>query len=273
MDRALGTELIRPIKKDKLSRWWIAFHLWGGLCLKAFMDISGLLKVVLGPPSAGDQASAAGSAGVVGFLTVAVVAIGYFLSRTIVKAIDATSFPKKAKTTAKVILPFAYFAGAVFLAMVMGPLIASPATPPKAASSPVSESSEVKPVLVYTTVQSTDGVTEADLDQAGLTNLQNWVVETILQKSRSKFAEMGYDPKDFKPKIVAKSVYVIAGRKKLAVIKVDIDSSMRSVTIMGIKGNELHRIACIRGSNHDIPLWSGECGNKIKEVFGVSVGP
>ena len=272
MEELNKTESVRPIRKDKPSRWWIAFHLWGGLCLKTFVDTSGLSKILVGPPATNEPASAAGYAGVAGLLTAATVALGYFLSRTVVKAINSASLTKKAKTIAKVILPFAYLAGAVFFSMAIGPLFASQASSPKT-SAPVTQSSDVKPVIVYTTVQSAMGVTEADLDQEGLTNLENWVVETILQKSRNKFAEMGYEAKDFKPRIVAKSVYVIAGGKKLAVIKVDIDSSMRSVTIMGIKGNELHRVGCIRGSNHDIPLWSGECGNKIEEVFGVSVRP
>lgn len=95
----------------------------------------------------------------------------------------------------------------------------------------------------------------------------------MLQKGRSKYAEMGYNPKDFKPRVSANSVYVIAGGKKLAVIKVNMDNSIRSITVMGIKGTELHRVSCIRASNHDIRVWSGECGNEIRKTFGVSVQP
>lgn len=140
-------------------------------------------------------------------------------------------------------------------------------------SSPVPASSGRKPVMAFTTIQSAEGVTEADLDQAGLKNFETWLVEKMLQKGRNEYAEMGYNPKDFKPKVIANSVYVIVGGKKLAIIKVNMDNSMRWVTIMGIKGNELHRVSCIRNSNHDIPVWSGECGNKVNEVFGVSIQP
>ena len=89
----------------------------------------------------------------------------------------------------------------------------------------------------------------------------------MIKKSKSKYAELGYDPNSFNPKVEANSVYVTVNGKKLAVIKVNMDNSVRSVTIMGIKGTELHRVSCIRNSNHDIPVWTGECGKKIQEVF------
>lgn len=272
MDEIGTPESLGSVKKDKPSRWWMAYHLWCGLCFKTFVDISGLSKIFVGSSSSNDPASASASAGLVGLLTAATVALGYFLSLTITKAIDSASFSAKIKKTAKVMLPFAYFAGAVLLSIAIGPLIASPTISP-AKSSPATASSEIKPVLVYTTVQSAEGVKEADLTQEGLKNLEDWVTKTILKKSKDKYTEMGYDPKDFNPNVTANSVYVNAGGKKLAIIKVDMDNSMKSVTVMGIKGDELHRVACIRGSNHDIPVWSGECGNKIEEVFGVSVRP
>ncbi len=131
----------------------------------------------------------------------------------------------------------------------------------------------IKPIKAYSTIQTAEGVTEADLDQAALSDLETWLVETMLQKGRNSYAEMGYNPKDFKPKVSANSVYVAAGGKKLAIIKINMDNSMRSVTIMGIKGDELHRVSCIRASNQDIPVWSGPCGDEINKTFGVSVQP
>lgn len=267
-----GETTNQPEKVDKPSRWWILFHLWGGVCLKAYVDVSGLSKLMLGTPSGSDPASASSYAGTAGLVAVCAVALGYFLSKSLVKTIDRGAMPNKGKLVVKRILPVAYFAGAVFLAMATAPLFASSEGFTKT-SSPVPASSGMKPVMAFTTIQSAGGVTEADLDQAGLKNIETWLVETMLQKGRNKYAEMGYNPKDFKPKVIANSVYVTAGGKKLAIIKVDMDNSMRSVTIMGIKGNELHRVSCIRASNHDIPVWSGECGNKVNEVFGVSIQP
>ena len=174
------------------------------------------------------------------------------------------SFSKKTKNTIKVILS----AGAVVLALITSPVFTSTGS---AGSTP--KANTIAPVVTMSTVQSAEGVTDADLDQTGLKNLETWVVNTIIKKSKSKYAELGYDPNTFNPKVEASSVYVVINNKKLAVIKINENNSVRGVTIMGIKGTELHRVNCIRNSNHDIPVWSGECGKKIQEVFGVAIQP
>lgn len=268
-----GEAVTRPVKNEQPSRWWIAYHLWGGICLKTYLDISGLTKLLLGAPSGSDPLSAAQSfATTAALVAVAAVAIGYLLSKSLVRAIESGTMTSKGKLILKISLPIAYFVSAVLLAMATGPLFSSSAGVSQT-SLPVAPLSDIKPVMAFTTIQSAEGVKEADLDQAALKNLETWSIETILQKGRNKFTEMGHNPEEFKPNIVASSVYVTAGGKKLAVIKIAINNSMRSVTILSIKGNELHRVSCLRASNHDIPVWSGECGNKVSEVFGVSIQP
>lgn len=244
------------------------YHGWAGICLKIYVDVSGLSKFILGNPSGSD--SYAGSAAM---LAVVAVALGYFLSKSLIKAIEGGPMPDKGKVTLiKFLLPIAYFAGAVFLGVATAPLFAASEGVQKT-STPAHQKTEMKPVMAFTTTQDSEGVTEANLDQAGLANLETWIVETMLQKGRNEYAEMGYNPKDLKPKVSANSVYVTVGGKKLAVIRVNMDNSMRSVTIMGIQGAELHRVGCIRASNHDIPVWSGECGNEVRKTFGVSIQP
>jgi len=134
-------------------------------------------------------------------------------------------------------------------------------------------SSSIKPVIVATTTQTSEGVTNADLDQAALKNLETWMVNMFLQKGKNNYEVMGYNPEDFNPKLDAKSVYVTSGTKKLAIIKINLDNSMRSVTIIGIEGKELYRVTCIRASNHEIPVFSGECGNEIYKTFAVRIQP
>ena len=270
MDKWTEGETVKKTEKEKPSRWWILFHLWGGVCLKVFADTSGLFKLILGTPNGSDPASASSYAGFAGLLAAGIVVLGYFLSLTFVKAINVGSFSKKAKITIKVILPFAYLTGAVVLAMVTSPIFTSTGSAGSEKST-TPEASAIAPVVAMITVQSAEGFTDADLDQTGLKNLETWVVNTMIKKSKSKYAELGYDPNSFNPKVEANSVYVTVNGKKLAVIKVNMDNSVRSVTIMGIKGTELHRVTCIRNSNHDIPVWSGECGKKIQEVFGVAI--
>lgn len=135
------------------------------------------------------------------------------------------------------------------------------------------KTSDMAPVVVIVTEQSAEGVTDADLDQAGLKNLETWVVNTMIEKGKSTYEELGYDPNTFNPKVDANSVYANVSGKKLAVIKINMDNSVRHVVIMGIIGNKLLRVHCTRNSNHDILVWSGECGNKVKEIFGVSIPP
>lgn len=259
-------------RNEKPSRWWMLYHFWAGICLKTYVDVSGLSKFILGDPSGSDPSTASSYAGTAAILAVGAVALGYFLSKSLIKVIDGSNMANKGKLILKTILPIAYFAGAAFLAMATAPLFAASEGIQKT-STPISRQMEIKPVMAYTTTQTSEGVTEADLDQTGLANLETWIVETMLQKSRNKYVEMGYNPKDFKPKVVANSVYVTAGGKKLAIIKINMDKSMRSVTIIGIKGDELNRVSCIRASNHDIPVWSGECGNEVHKTFGVSIQP
>lgn len=267
-----GDVVARPTNSEQPSRWWIAYHLWAGNCLITFLDISGLTKFFLGALSGSDPSSSSSYAGMAALIAVGAVAVGYLLSKSLVRAIENGTIANKIKLAVKIALPIGYFVAAILLAMAIGPLISSP-TGVSRTSVPVSPPSDMKPVMAYTTIQSAEGVREADLDQTALKNLETWIVETILQKGRKKFTEMGYNPKDYKPHVVANSVYVTAGGKKLAVIKIAIDNSMRSVTILGIKGKELHRVSCLRASNHDIPVWSGKCGSKVSETFGVSIQP
>lgn len=134
-------------------------------------------------------------------------------------------------------------------------------------------SNAIKPVVVATTSQSSEGVTEADLDQAGLENLEKWMVNMLIKKGKNKYEAMGHNPEEFKPRIDANSVYVTKGDKKLAIIKISLDNSVHSVTIVGINGAELYRVNCLRASNHEIPVFSGKCGKEIYKVFAVSVQP
>lgn len=272
MDKWTKIETVKKTEKEKPSRWWILFHLWGGVCLKVFVDNSGLFKLILGTPNGSDPASASSYAGFAGLLAAGIGMLGYFMSLTFIKATNVGFFSKKAKITIIGILPFAYLTGAMGLAMVTSPIFTSTDSA-DGEKSTTPEASAIAPVVATITTQSAEGFTDADLDQTSLKNIETWIVDTMIKKGKSSYAELGYDSNDFNPKVDANSVYLTVKGKKLAVIKINMDNSVRSVTIMGIKGTELHRVTCIRNSNHDIPVWSGECGKKIQEVFGVAIQP
>lgn len=136
---------------------------------------------------------------------------------------------------------------------------------------PRSEAEGKAPVITAITRQASEDFTEAGFDQAALENIEGWIVKTMVQKAKVHYKESGYDPKNFNPRVDANSVYVSVNGKKLAVIKINFDDVARSINIMGFQGNELIRVSCFRNSNDDILVFSGECGSKIKEAFGVSL--
>lgn len=132
----------------------------------------------------------------------------------------------------------------------------------------------IAPIITSIVTESSESFTEKDMDQKTLKRAESWIVQTYLAKARSYYAEMGFDPKTFvNPKVEVRSAYVNIGGKKLVVIRAVSDNTRRLVVIMGFVGTEHLRVNCIRNSNHDIPIFSGACGEKIKEAFGVSIDP
>lgn len=135
------------------------------------------------------------------------------------------------------------------------------------------DTERIAPIKAVITIQDTEGTTEADLDIESLKRLENWLVKTSLQGARESYAEQGFDPKTFNPKIDVGSVYVMTGGKKLAVIKMNMENQVRTLWVLGFHRGEFLRVTCIRASNHDIPIIFGECGQKITEAFSVSFNP
>jgi len=133
----------------------------------------------------------------------------------------------------------------------------------------------IAPVFAASTEQSSKGVTEEDMNQKFLKYFEAWMVETCKKKTMLAYAELEHDPSNFHPEITSKSQYVYIEGKKLAVISVSShggDKIVRGVKIIGFSApGTLSTVACIRQSNHDIPIYTGVCGAKIKEVFGVGI--
>lgn len=124
MNNQTDRKLIEDMKK-KPSRFQILLHLWGGICLNAFAETSGLSRVVLAPLKGFEATSASRYAGVAGLLTVAFIVAGYFLSSCLVKVIDSSSLSQKSRTIIKASLPISYIIIAVLLAMVTTSILTS----------------------------------------------------------------------------------------------------------------------------------------------------
>jgi len=132
---------------------------------------------------------------------------------------------------------------------------------------------KVAPITALIAIQGSEGLTEADLDTATLKRLEQWIVQTTLERAQQNYARQGFDPATFNPKLNVGSVYAVVGGKKLAVIRMTMDNQVRTLWVMGFHRGDFLRVTCVRGSNHEIQMLSGGCGEKVTEAFGVSVKP
>ena len=128
-------------------------------------------------------------------------------------------------------------------------------------------------IMVLSAVEDAGGATQSDLDLRMLNAIEQRTVELFSTKVKNALRAQGQPPN--LPKLQVNSHYVEAGARKLAVVKIAAPHHINQVFLYGIVGNELRRVACARTSNFDesIPLFYGECGSKVKEVFGVDIDP
>jgi len=136
----------------------------------------------------------------------------------------------------------------------------------------VSLNNQAAPVVALVTIQDPEGTSEADLDIGSLKALEQWAVQTTVRKTRSKYVEQGLDPGTFDSSDVeSSSQYVLVNDKKLAIIRLRSNQTVRAVMVIGHHLGQVVRVSCVRSSDHDIPIWSGECGDTIKKSLGVSI--
>lgn len=253
----------------KASNWWIGYHFWAGTCLFTYTSMSGFNKYIVQKGSGLGSGLLGESVGA-GVLAIAALAIGYSLSKSLILFIDEEVMSSKVRIIIKSILPIAYFLILVLLAAATAPIFSIADSYPTPASS-TSHKSSVKPVVAATTIQSSEGLTEADLNQVALDYFEKLFTDMWVKKTQNHWVSNGGDLKD--PKIVlspvAKSVYVELDGKKLAIIKITMNDSVRMVVIIGLKKSELYRVTCARSSNHDIPVSSGVCGEEVSRTFGI----
>jgi hypothetical protein len=112
----------QPVINEKLSRWWIICHLWGGVCLYIYLVASGTYQLILESQIVYDSESAVRIAGLIMLVT---GLTGYLISRSLVRAIESGAMGNKGKLALKISLPILYFVGAVILAMATTPFISS----------------------------------------------------------------------------------------------------------------------------------------------------
>lgn len=139
------------------------------------------------------------------------------------------------------------------------------------ASSPASASTPVSTQLrVLSSTQSADGVSESDLTPQLASALEKHGAGRIAAKLEALAKQAGAPA--IPPQIQSESVIVQTQKKKLAIIRYEINRTARAVEVIGISGADLNRVMCTRDTFEEILLTTGPCAEKIREVHGVRIG-
>jgi hypothetical protein len=268
----LDDETVSTPKKNKPSLLWYLYHAWAAICFITYFKVSGLLDFSIGLPTGSDPDSASDFAAKSSLIQVSLFAIGYFLSTYILKVVDKVFTVEIERKIFKILLPILYVIASIILAIATKSVFSTEdklSTPERKERQ--SRSFNQDTTIAFTTIQSADGLTDEDLNQDTLSILENWVLETMQKKIKEQRINNGDNSDEYISDIKSSSVYNLVDGKKLAIIKINHNNLMRMATIMGIKGNELVRISCMRSDNRDIPIWSGNCGEEISESLGLTI--
>lgn len=124
----------------------------------------------------------------------------------------------------------------------------SRATPPAAA---------VRTITAVSTRQSSEGVTAAQMDQAFLDRLGQYLEARSNQDGPHAYQHEG--------------VYLEIGGRKLAVVRLRTQGVTPIAYIAAVQDGELVRVGCVSNVLANVPVTSGPCADKIKEAFGVGL--
>lgn len=124
-------------------------------------------------------------------------------------------------------------------------------------------------IRVMTSAQDSEGITELQWDQKFLSNLESYSRERITHLAKQYLARNGQP--NATVVLESQAVYVESDNHKLAVIRIRGSDGSNQALIHGIVGDQLKRVLCVRKSTEQIPITYGPCGEKLKEVFGLSL--
>lgn len=125
-------------------------------------------------------------------------------------------------------------------------------------------------ITAFSAIEDAGGGTQADLNLPMLKAIETRTLDIFTAKVKAALRAQGQDT-DL-PLLQVASHYVEIKGRKLAIIKISLSHHINQVFLYGIVGTEFRRVVCIRTSDFDvsIPVFYGTCGEKVKEVFGVS---
>lgn len=122
------------------------------------------------------------------------------------------------------------------------------------------------PLQVVVSSQDAEGAKREDLGPAFLKNFEQYTVERTTTRTQEVFNQRGIPGK---VAFSAESNFVELGGVKLAVVRLRGPEGATSVVVASIVGAELKRVSCVGASAELIPITTGPCGDKVREVFGI----
>lgn len=144
------------------------------------------------------------------------------------------------------------------------------ATPSISTSDSAEKKSDEPEIIVSDSVQSAEGITQADMNSKFLSNYSDFAKESVIKGLRQHLESQNkYLPDDFD--IPSESMYINSGGKKLAVVRFTISGGASGVEILGINGDKMHRVSCNHQSGKKVPLLQGKCADRISEIFKVNL--
>jgi hypothetical protein len=114
------------------------------------------------------------------------------------------------------------------------------------------------------------GLMKANFTEEALRQHEPIVVATVIEHIRDAISQQGGNPLSFDPKVVSSSTLLTVGTRKLAVFRIALGDEARIVLIEAFDGHQVVRVTCSRLGRSEILLSAGECGERVREAFGVS---
>jgi len=127
-------------------------------------------------------------------------------------------------------------------------------------------------IIVFTSSEDAEGVTQKDFDIPLLKYFENKTVTKLKEKINLSLKNDGLIKSTIE--IEPSSVYINIQNTKLAVIKIKVIVNgyvSYQIHIFGIKGNTLMRVACVRQSDEQIPISYGKCNEQINKTYGIDL--
>lgn len=116
--------------------------------------------------------------------------------------------------------------------------------------------------------QDAAGITQKDMGPEFIKNLELYTLERVTVKTTEALAAQGLS--NPRVEFAAESTYLEIGGAKLAIVRLRSPDGANQAWIVGIVGKELKRVLCLTSQSATVLVSRGPCGDRIREVFGVS---